>query len=171
MTNTINFFPILLGCEIAFSILNKKVCSWIKKQSLLLWFWLMLVIITWIITGLHRGIKYKTLMQLFGYIIPYALTILWGGVIDIKPVSLNYGKRAIKVMKGCLIYFSKASYSIFLIHFITLKILMLDWGFTGKLRLLFKATALLFSIGIGCLGYELIEKPINRVKCSESCSE
>lgn len=157
----INFLAILIGCEIAYLLVDRKVVMWIKKHSSFIWLWIMISVITWFITGMYIDwIKYTVPMQLFGYILPYALAIIWGIVID-----RTSGKRCPRWTdsewtKRCLSYLSKASYSIFLTHFIALQILMMDLGIKGKAWLLYKAATPIILISIGCLGYQFIEKKI-----------
>ncbi|MCM1499433.1 MAG: hypothetical protein NC124_13280 [Clostridium sp.] len=125
-----------------------------------MWGWIVMALAAWIVTGKYIDwIRYNLAMQLFGYIIPYALILLWGIVIENKKVFFE----KFFIVERCLGYLSKASYSIFLTHFIALQILMMDWGITGKLWILYKAVTPVILIAIGCLGYQFIEKPLNRV--------
>jgi peptidoglycan/LPS O-acetylase OafA/YrhL len=136
----------LLGCWSAY---------WIRQHSINGKLWFAIGILLFAVFGLCQDYKLLSIHPIFAYSIPSALIILGAASIDL------YRRVRLHPTLLCL---GEASYSIYLIHYPCLS-LLLKVAFAAHLERLVGSTITLvliavIAVGIGSLTYRYIEKPL-----------
>lgn len=151
LTQTRNI-EFLLGCAAAYLVTSGKIHVTTRRGLILLTIGLALLCAAW--TNAHFGFRWMNLVDFVQFGVPFFLIVLGVVAIDLtKPKQVGHIRRS-------FIFLGDASYSIYLTHFIVIDIV----GFVARnaklsTPLAFSASVLV-SLGIGCLAYRYVERPL-----------